>query len=155
MFISKAKAHDLQDILAIQHLAYKSEGKIYNDYSIPPLTQTLDELIEEVEKEIVLKAEINEQIVGSVRAYEEDQIGYICRLIVHPDFQGKGIGTTLLLEIEKHFPEVLLFELFTGVKSFSNIRLYEKNGYLEHRREQASEKLSFIYFRKDKSLINS
>lgn len=155
MFIMKAKTHDLESILLLQKKAYKSEATLYNDFNIPPMTQTIDELVNEVSNEIVLKAEINEQIIGSIRAEEEDGIVYIRRLIVEPEYQGKGIGTTLLLEIEKYFPTATLFELFTGVKSYRNIKLYEKNGYLEHRREQATENVTFVYFRKDRSLINS
>lgn len=155
MFIMKAKAHDLENILILQKRAYVSEAKLYNDYSIPPMTQTIDELVSEVTNEIVLKAEINEKLIGSIRAEIDEGIAYIRRLIVDPEYQGKGIGTTLLLEIEKYLPPSSILELFTGVKSYKNIRLYEKNGYLEHRRERASENVTFVYFRKDRSLINA
>lgn len=155
MFIMKAKPHDFEDILLVQKRAYQSEAKIYDDFSIPPLQQTVEDLLKESEKTLFLKAEINEKIIGSVRAYEEDQIVYVEKLIVDPEYQGKGIGTTLLLEIEKYFRDALLYELFTGVKSYSNIKLYEKNGYMEHRRERFSDNITFVYFRKDLSLINA
>jgi hypothetical protein len=41
MMITQAAAADAAEILALQKLAYQSEAAIYQDYSIPPLTQTL------------------------------------------------------------------------------------------------------------------
>jgi hypothetical protein len=40
--IERASVEDAQEILALQRLAYQSEAEIYDDYSIPPLTQTLE-----------------------------------------------------------------------------------------------------------------
>lgn len=155
MFIMKAKPNDFEEILILQRKAYRSEAELYDDFTIPPMTETVKEFLKISDQTLMLKAEISGKIVGSIRGREEDGIVNVGRLIVDPDYQGKGIGTTLLLEIEKYFRNATLFELFTGIKSYSNIRLYEKNGYMEHRREQASEKVTFVYFRKDRSLINS
>jgi len=46
---------DLDEILALQKLAYKNEAEIYNDFTIPPLIQTLEDLKEEAKESIVLK----------------------------------------------------------------------------------------------------
>ena len=35
---------DIDEILDLQKLAYKSEAEIYNDFTILPLTQTLEDL---------------------------------------------------------------------------------------------------------------
>jgi hypothetical protein len=48
--IRKAQIEDMEMILRLQYAAYQSEAEINNDYSIQPLTQTLDELIEEYHK---------------------------------------------------------------------------------------------------------
>lgn len=118
-----------KDILALQKLAYKAEAEIYGDYSIPPLLQTLDELTEETKKSIILKYIDNGKIVGSVRAFKKDGTCYIGKLIVHPDYQNKGIGKKLMAAIEKHF-EGLCYELFTGHLSEKNLTIYEKLGYV-------------------------
>ncbi len=47
MIIKKASHKDLSKILSLQYKAYESEAIRYNDYSIPPMTQTLTELNEE------------------------------------------------------------------------------------------------------------
>ena len=44
MMIERAKIEDAKEILDLQKLAYQSEAEIYNDYTIPPLTQTLEEM---------------------------------------------------------------------------------------------------------------
>jgi len=104
MIIKRAKESDLSEILSLQKKAYQSEAKIYNDFSIPPLLQTLDEIKDEFKKGIFLKAVENEKIIGSVRGNLIDsETCYIGRLIVHPDFQNQGIGTKLMKEIEDKF----------------------------------------------------
>ena len=42
MEIREAEIHDLPSILALQKLAYQSEAELVGDYSIPPLTQTIE-----------------------------------------------------------------------------------------------------------------
>jgi 2-aminoadipate transaminase len=44
MRIDRATVEDAKEILDLQKLAYQSEAEIYNDYTIPPLTQTLEEM---------------------------------------------------------------------------------------------------------------
>ena len=40
-----AKAADLPDILDLQYLAYQSEAKLLNNFSIPPLQEKLEALL--------------------------------------------------------------------------------------------------------------
>ncbi|WP_198936768.1 hypothetical protein [Domibacillus epiphyticus] len=40
--IKQASNQDAEEILALTKLAYMSEAEIYNDYTIHPLTQTLE-----------------------------------------------------------------------------------------------------------------
>lgn len=150
MIIELAFERDLLDILELQKLAYQSEAEIYNDYSIPPLTQTLDEIKEDFTFQVFLKAVIKNKIIGSIRVYKEEDTLYIGRLIVHPDFQNQGIGTKLLKEIEAKFNEVKRFELFTGYKSKKNLYLYHKSGYSIFKSEKISENLTLDYLEKNK-----
>ena len=53
--ISKAKLEDLQEILNLQYLAYQSEATLLGNYNIPPLKQTLDEMIAEYHRGTILK----------------------------------------------------------------------------------------------------
>ncbi len=96
----------------------------------------------------VLKAINNGRIVGSVRAHTDGGTCFIGRLIVHPNYQNQGIGTALMMRIERHFSSVDRYELFTGHKSERNRYLYAKLGYVEFRREQVSANLTFVFLEK-------
>jgi len=42
--IQAAEPGDAAEVLQLQKLAYRSEAAIYDDFTIAPLTQTLDEM---------------------------------------------------------------------------------------------------------------
>ena len=67
--------------------------------------------------------------------------------MVHPSKQGQGIGTQLLLEIEKQYLNQR-YELFTSTRSEKNIALYQKLGYEIFDEEQVTEELRFVYMEK-------
>ncbi|TYQ17958.1 UNVERIFIED_CONTAM: putative acetyltransferase [Acetivibrio alkalicellulosi] len=147
IILSLANKEDFEDILSLQKLAYKSEAEIYGDFSIPPLKQTLDELLKEGEDSIILKYVEDGKIVGSVRAIEKNGTCYIGRLIVHPDYQNKGIGKKLMSEIEKQYSG-LRYELFTGHLSNKNLAIYKKLGYHIFKTEKVNDRLSLVYMEK-------
>lgn len=145
MVIIEADQEDVEAILELQRLAYVTEAELYDDYTIAPLEETLDQLRLDFGSHVFLKAVIDDKIVGSVRA---DMSGGVCRigrLIVHPDFRSGGIGTRLMVEIESRFPDAARYELFTGYRSVNNIRLYERLGYREFRRDRVNDKLTFVF----------
>lgn len=147
--ITIASKEDLPQILNLQKEAYISEAKIYNDFSIQPLQQSLSEIEAEFDKSIFLKAEIQGKIVGSVRAYNEDNSCIIGKLIVDKDLQNQGLGQKLLLEIETLFPHTDEYELFTGQKSEKNLYLYQKLGYRIARHKQISDSLTIVILKKN------
>ena len=150
MNLVKASIEDASAILELQNLAYRSEAVLYNDFSIPPLVQTIEGLKKEFSTKTVLKAVLDDQLVGSVRGWQEKATCFVERLIVHPDFQGRGIGTKLMSELEGSFPAAKRFELFTGHKSEKNIRLYVKLGYRIFKHQRVNTSLSFAFMEKVK-----
>lgn len=149
MIIERAKAEDMKEILQLQKIAYISEAEIYDDYSIPPLIQTKDEIKEEFKNHVFLKAVSENKIIGSVRAHMiNSKTCYIGRLIVHPDFQNQGIGTQLMDEIEEIFRECERFELITGHNSKKNIYIYKKRGYKLFKTEKLTNNLNLVYLEK-------
>jgi ribosomal protein S18 acetylase RimI-like enzyme len=129
MEIEKATSSDLEEILALQKLSFRSEAELYNNFNIPPMVQTLKETQDDFKRQLILKVTKDGKIIGSIRAFEKDGTCYLARLMVHPNFQNLGIGTKLLVEMEKLFDTCKRFELYTGYKSEKNIRLYKKVGY--------------------------
>jgi ribosomal protein S18 acetylase RimI-like enzyme len=149
MIIQQANIEDAAEILKLQKLAYQSEAKLYNDYSIPPLIQSLAELEAEFDRQYFFKVSLGDRkIIGSVRAFIRQGTCFIGRLIVHPDFQNQGIGTSLMHEIERCFGHPRRFELFTGHLSVHNLHLYRKLGYREFKRERSTRSWSLCIWKK-------
>lgn len=150
MKITKAEISDVEMILGIQQIAYLNEAKRHNDFKIPPLSQNMESIMAEYSTHIFLKAVIDSMIVGSIRSIEKSGTCYLGRLIVLPRFQGKGIGSALLKEIEKYYINVKRFELFTGSSSVENLHFYKKHGYKEFKLEPINDDITFVYMEKCK-----
>lgn len=147
--VTLAEPGDAAAILALQKLAFLDEAELYQDFAIAPLTQTLAEMERDMARLTVLKATVNGKIVGSVRGKVEGAVGCIGRLVVAPEFRRKGLGTRLMQEMERRLaPRCELLEIFTGHRSLSNIRLYERLGYATARTESVSPALSLVFMRK-------
>ena len=101
--IVKACLEDLQEILQLQYLAYQSEAALFGSNDIPPLKQTIDEVIEEYHKGVILKLVADNKIIGSIRAWQTEGTVQVGKLMVHPDYRHCGYGTKLLNEIELYF----------------------------------------------------
>ena len=146
--IVKADYKDLQEILRLQYLAYQSEAALFGSKDIPPLKQTIEEVIAEYREGIILKmVDENGVIIGSVCAKESNGTVYIGKLMVHPDHRRSGYGARLLAEVEQFYPGKR-YELFTSSRSIDNIKLYRKSGYKEFARKAVNDELLFVYMEK-------
>lgn len=151
MKIEEVSSEDLHDILVLQVLAFQVQAEIYNDYTLPPLVQTLEEVKNDFLQQVFLKTERDGKIIGSVRGYKMDDTGYIGRLIVHPDYQNQGIGKALMTEIESKFSNLTRFEIFTGHKSEKNLYLYKNLGYKTIKEDVVDDSLTMVYLEKKKN----
>jgi len=139
---------DAETILALQKLAYASEARRYDDWTIPPLVETLDSVRQQIAEHVVLKAIVDGRLAGSVRGVVTDGVCEVCRLSVDPALQRRGIGSALLVAIEQRFPGIEAFELFTGNRSVENLRLYDRHGYRHARTTVLSPAVSLVFLRK-------
>jgi ribosomal protein S18 acetylase RimI-like enzyme len=151
--ISQAAEDDAEKILKLQYLCFQGEAALYGDYSIEPLTQTLDALRTELAEGTVLVARLGEEVVGSVRGIvDEDGTARIAKLIVHPRLQRHGLGARLLRAIEERLAaekEAKRYRLFTGHRSDIHLRLYRKLGYEQIGvAEPVTRRLSLVYMEK-------
>jgi GNAT superfamily N-acetyltransferase len=145
---------DTGELLRLQRAAYVTEAQAHADPDLPPLPQSLAELRAELASAAVTALGIRDRgrLVGTIRLRHdpaEPRTAEIARLAVAPDRQGEGLGTRLLLEVERHVrPGVHTLELFTGEHSHRNLRLYERHGYVEtHRTPAGTHEL--VHMRKD------
>jgi len=148
VIIHIADENDLSEILNIQKIAFTVVAKKYNITDLPQLKQTLEDIEDEFNHYVFLKAIVDGKIVGSVRAYAKNNTCCINKLIVLPEYQNKSIGTKLMNEIEKQFKNINRYELFTGSLDTKNKYLYEKLGYVIFKKEKYNDNLTFVYMEK-------
>ncbi len=146
--IIRAGIKDAQDILDLQKLCFLSEAKLYDNYNIPPLTQTIEQLIDDIKNQTVIKACIDNKIIGSARAFIKGGTCPIGRDKDHPHLQNCGLGKKLMEHIEDAFKDkITRFELFTGGRSLKNVAFYEKCGYKIFKKE-IHDNVDFVYMEK-------
>jgi GNAT superfamily N-acetyltransferase len=148
--IDRITAEHAGELLTIRRAAFVSEAQLYNDPHIPALTQTLEELSADIERDdvVTLGAWLGPRLVGSIRVGIEDDKATIGRLAVVPDLQARGIGAQLLFAVLGYLPESTKeVWVFTGQDSKHNIALYNKAGF-DHQFDEVSGDLTYAYLRK-------
>lgn len=92
MRIVRAERPDLEEILRLQYLAYQSEARLLNNFSIPPLREKLEDLVRQFEAGMAFlkTVDTNGDLVGSVRARAAQGTVYVGKLMVHPQHQAKA-----------------------------------------------------------------
>jgi ribosomal protein S18 acetylase RimI-like enzyme len=151
--ITAAEHGDAEKILKLQYLCYQGEAELYGDYTIQPLTQTLDELRAELAGATVLVARLGAEVVGSVRGQvDENGTARIDKLIVHPRLQRHGLGGRLQSELEVRLAaqaEAKRYRVFTGHRSQVTLRMYRKLGYEQvGAAEPVTRRLSLVHMEK-------
>jgi N-acetylglutamate synthase-like GNAT family acetyltransferase len=126
--ISKAALSDLDSVLQLQRMVFFSEDEKPNDKSTSTV-QSRDSVKSEFENFLFLKAESGKDIVGCVKAREKGEFCWIEKLAVAPQFQKMGIGSSLMAEVEKAFPDTRLYLLCAGTRPPENLDFYKSLGY--------------------------
>ncbi|GEL94559.1 GCN5 family acetyltransferase [Cellulomonas composti] len=138
------------ELLTLRRAAFVTEAQQYGDPNIPPLTQTLAELVEDLQREdvVTLGGWYGHRLVGSIRVLIEDRKATLGRFAVAPDLQGHGFGTSLLMAILPYLPDgIEEVWVFTGRDSVQNIAMYAKHGY-QHQHDQTAGDLTYAFLRK-------
>ncbi|MCD7917258.1 MAG: GNAT family N-acetyltransferase [Clostridiales bacterium] len=149
MDILPADEKDLQEILALQRLAFAQEAEEFNNYGIDPMVQTLAELEAQFQTDLFLKVlDSDGAIIASTRGHIENGTSYIGRTFVRPDYQGMGIGTALIRELENRNCADR-YEINSSIQCPQNIRLYEHLGYMRFK-VIMEENNGFVYLQKYK-----
>jgi len=148
--VRTVEPEDAGELFTLRRAAFVTEAQQYDDPYIPPLTQTLDELVDDLARDdvITLGAWVGPRLVGSIRVLVEQTKATLGRFVVAPDLHGKGIGSRLLVETAQHLPEgIEEIWVFTGRDSVRNLAFYTSQGY-EHQHDQRVGDLTYAYLRR-------
>ncbi len=121
---------DVEELLSGQRLAFREQGQLYGDWSIPPLTENAQDVRTALEGgAVILKAVAGGRIIGGVRGKLVGSTAHIGRLFVSPQAQRGGVARRLMAAIEESLSACERYELFTGERSHGNLALYQRQGY--------------------------
>jgi len=115
-------------VLSVQREAYQVEADLIGFREIPPLLESLDELMQSAE--IFLGYETPGKLLGFI-ALETDtpRAMTISRLCVSPAAFRQGIASRLLSSVFSGFPEVHTFQVTTGAGNVPAIAFYTRAGF--------------------------
>ncbi len=131
LIIREATLCDIKDILSL--VCYLS--------SVNTTLQEAEETFTKFFKSelfIQFVAEKDEKIIGIIGVIfmpgfrdHKKLIGYLQRLVVHPDYRKKGVGS-MLLEHAINYCRKKCYKIILHSKNEKAIRIYEKNGFKKH-----------------------
>jgi len=130
--VRRARLEDIEDIYNVIKLGFENYRKIgYREAAIQSAIVSEPEIQRRINEELMLVAEIDEQIVGTVTGTTKYESMYVKALATHPSFQNLGVGTRLMEEIEKEAVKVGCYKisLYTTPVMKSAIHIYEKCRY--------------------------
>ncbi len=130
--IRNASLDDVSQIKEITLEAFAKYKELADtDYPLAALSETDEDIINDIENNLVLVAYINGRVVGSVRVSVDGDSAYLSRFGVSPDYQNLGIGKALmnLVDINMKVQGVKHIQLHTGAKIKSLIIFYYGRGF--------------------------
>jgi len=130
--VRRARSEDVEGIYNVIKLAFEDYRKIgYREAAIQSAIISKSEIQRRIKEELMLVAEGEKQIVGTVTGTINCESMRVKTLATHPNFQNIGVGTQLMEKIEKEAVEAGCYKisLFTTPVMKSAIHLYEKHGY--------------------------
>ena len=125
--IRRASENDFPVILKIQREAF---GAYEGTYDTAAWTkETLENIARDSTDKVILVAEWDGAVAGSVRFWNAGGVCVIRLLSVSPAHQGRGIGKALVREIEKYAADAHKLYVCTMLRASRNIAMFLNLGY--------------------------
>ena len=84
---------DAGEQLVVQLAAFIAEARMYGTLDIPPLIETVDDVAREIESTVTIAAFRGHRMIAAARLTIDGDVGWISRVAVVPDQQGRGVGS--------------------------------------------------------------
>ena len=131
--VACATPADAPELLVLGRACWVTEGRLHGSFDIPPLVETLEDVVAGLQQWQTWTVRAAGRLVGSVRGRRDPQDAstwQVGRLMVAPDLQGRGLGRALLAHVEAAAPaDIATYWINTGRGSERNLRTYRKAGY--------------------------
>nr|WP_264086419.1 GNAT family N-acetyltransferase [Amycolatopsis lexingtonensis] len=139
-------------MLVLQRCCWVQEALLNDTLAIPALHESLEDVRDWTKTWSAWTLREDHRLIGAVRARLEADRWELGRLMVAPDFAGRGLGRRLLAHAEAQAPtEARRFALFTGARSTRNITMYQRAGYrLTDAPEAGGHIAGAVYLEKDR-----
>ena len=125
--IRRAGENDFPVILKIQREAF---GAYEGTYDTAAWTkETLENITRDSTDKVILVAEWDGAVAGSVRFWNAGGVCVIRLLSVSPAHQGRGIGKALMREIEQYAADAHKLYVCTMLRASRNIAMFLNLGY--------------------------
>ena len=131
--VGTATPADAPELLTLARACWVSEGRANASFDIPPLVESLQDVVDGLAQWQTWTVRVAGRLVGSVRGRRDPQdpsTWQVGRLMVAPDLQGRGLGRALLDHVEAAAPaDITTYWINTGRASERNLRTYRRAGY--------------------------
>lgn len=131
----------------LQQAAYRVEAELIGWDDLPPLRETVEQLMESEETFV---AYIEEGELAGALSYQKrgDQLD-IYKMIVDPKHFRKGIARQLLIHLETIYADVKTIVVSTGARNEPAVQLYLRQGYESAGTKEVAQGLELAFFRKE------
>ena len=132
MHVRLATEDDAESILEITREAFKKYVELAELDTITALTETKEDVLEDIKNKLVLIAVSDDVPVGSVRLeLKDDHTAYLSRFGVRTTNQNAGIGKSIMHLTDRlmHKHGIKQLQLHTSSKVSSLIRFYYGRGF--------------------------
>ncbi|WP_042149973.1 GNAT family N-acetyltransferase [Paucisalibacillus sp. EB02] len=145
IILSRTNLDETIQLLEIQKKAFADDLKKYQDHESSPVNETIERLRLKIESFFYYTIWFNDEIIGGVDIRDLGEGKYrLNRIFISPEFQGEGIGTRIMQQIEDEFPQAVQWSLDTPHLNAENHHFYEKLGYKKVGEHEITEKLRLI-----------
>lgn len=143
--IPLAETKEAEVLQSLSVSAFKENFENYGHY--PPGMELVEWHQDKIKNGNYHKILYDGNIVGglyvTLHPNKEMKIEY---LFIRPEYQGKKIGTTVMVLIEKRYKDIKKWFLLTPYKDFRNHYFYEKTGYTKVGERTPDENSDFKLF---------